>query len=57
MPIYTIKNFLLVPISSWALNVASDSASVVSGGSAFQSQTVLGKNEFFLLSVLQLSVW
>ena len=57
MPIYTIKNFLLVLISSWALNAARDSASVVSGGSAFQSQTVLGKNEFFLLSVLQLSVY
>ena len=40
-----------------ALKAQSVSSSCISGGSAFQSRTVLGKNDIFLLFVLQRMVW
>ena len=40
-----------------ALNAQSESSSCMSGGKVFQSLTVLGKKDIFLLSALQPMVW
>ena len=44
-------------VTTLALKASSVSSSTMSGGSAFQSLTVLGKKDIFLLSILELIVW
>ena len=44
-------------VDTLALKAQSEPRSCMSGGKAFQSRTVLGKKDIFLLSVLQPMVW
>ena len=44
-------------VDTLALKAQTESEFCMSGGKAFQSLTVLGKNDIFLLSILQPMTW